>query len=57
MNTTLARILDTFDAAHAEDFDRGYLRALDDDAFKMTRAGYPWKSTPPGYGAEDDPTK
>lgn len=45
----LAYIPQTFDAAHEEEFDTKYMRALFDTAYKMSRTGYPWHKTPPGY--------
>ena len=45
----LAYIPQTFDAVHEEEFDTKYMRALFDTAYKMSRNGYRWHETPPGY--------
>jgi len=45
----LAYIPASFQAAHKEEFDTDYMRALFKTAFGMAAKGYPWEKTPPGY--------
>jgi hypothetical protein len=51
----LARIPETFNAAHKEEFDTEYMRALYDDAYAMASKGYPWETVPPGFSTQDHP--
>jgi predicted patatin/cPLA2 family phospholipase len=45
----LAYIGDDFHAAHKEQFDQGYMRALYRYAFDKAAKGYPWQDAPPGF--------
>ena len=47
----LAYIPPTFNFEHAEEFDTAYMNALYDLAYDVSRKGYPWQKTPPGYKA------
>jgi len=49
----LARIPESFNAAHKEDFDTQYMRALYDEAYAMAAKGYPWETVPPGFATQD----
>jgi predicted acylesterase/phospholipase RssA len=48
----LARIPDTFDVPHKEEFDTDYMRALYQAAFNVASQGYPWEKMPPGFALE-----
>lgn len=45
----LAYIGPDFKVPHKKEFDRHYMNALFDYARNLSRAGYPWAHTPPGY--------
>ena len=45
----LAYIGPDFKVPHKKEFDREYMNALFDYARNLSRAGYPWAHTPPGY--------
>lgn len=49
----LARIPDTFDFPHREEFDSDYMKALYDLAFSAASKGYPWESAPPNYSSDE----
>lgn len=49
----LAFIGNEFNAPRAEFFDQSYMRALFDHGFDQARAGYPWRTEPPGFSAAD----
>jgi hypothetical protein len=53
----LARIPDTFNAAHTEEFDTAYMRALYDEAYSMASQGYPWETTPPGLDTAESESR
>jgi hypothetical protein len=48
----LAYIPSSFQAAHKEDFDTEFMRALFDEAYKMGSNGFPWEKVPPGFATE-----
>ncbi|MFM7122734.1 MAG: patatin-like phospholipase family protein [Fluviibacter sp.] len=45
----LAYIGPDFKVPHKKEFDRQYMNALFDYARNLSRAGYPWAHSPPGY--------
>ena len=45
----LAYIGPDFKATHTKEFDRHYMNALFNYARDLSKAGYPWAHTPPGY--------
>jgi hypothetical protein len=47
-----ACISDEFQAAHKEQFDQEYMRALFRFAYEKALRGYPWEHAPPGFQAE-----
>jgi len=50
----LAYIGADFKFHHHREFDRQYMNALYQYAYKLGKAGYPWAHTPPGYNAPID---
>ena len=50
----LAYIGADFKFHHDREFDRQYMNALYQYAYKLGKAGYPWAHTPPGYNAPID---
>jgi len=48
LDYNLAYIGADFNAAHKEDFDTEYMRALFDYGYRLGRQGYPWQKAPPG---------
>jgi hypothetical protein len=46
---SLAYIGEDFQAAHKEDFDPAYMRALYRYGYEKAAKGYPWKNGPPGF--------
>jgi hypothetical protein len=46
----LAFVPPEFDRKAKEPFDREYMTALFEFGFRQARAGYPWKTAPPGLG-------
>jgi len=54
VDCNLARVPDTFDAPHREEFDSDYMRALYDLAFKAGSQGYPWEKVPPNFSADEE---
>jgi hypothetical protein len=51
----LAFIPPEFDLEQREPFDPDYMKALFEIAHDLAVDGYPWASTPPGYGPVDEP--
>jgi hypothetical protein len=47
----LAYIGPDFHAAHKEDFDTGYMRALFHYGYDKAAKGYPWQKAPPGFAS------
>ncbi len=45
----LAYVGNDFQAAHKEDFDQTYMRALYQYAYDKAAHGYPWQDAPPGF--------
>jgi hypothetical protein len=45
----LAHIGADFRASHKEEFDPEFMNQLFDYGYRLGRAGYPWKKTPPGF--------
>jgi len=54
LDFNLGFIPPTFNAAHPEEFDNAYMRALYDEGYNMALQGFPWQKTPPGF--DDDST-
>lgn len=50
----LAYIGADFNFHHEREFDRPYMNALYQYGYQLSRAGYPWVHTPPGYNAPID---
>ena len=38
---------------HQKEYDAAYMHALFDYGYRLGRAGYPWKKTPPGLAEQD----
>lgn len=49
----LARIPDSFDVPHREEFDSDYMKALYEQAFKAASQGYPWERVPPNFAENE----
>ena len=49
----LAAVGPEFEAAHTEDFDPDYMRALFDYGYNWALNGYPWKKSPQGSPANN----
>jgi hypothetical protein len=50
----LASIPDDFPIKPTEPFDGEYMNLLFAEAFRMSRDGYPWEETPPGFDTEKE---
>jgi predicted acylesterase/phospholipase RssA len=51
LDFNLAIIGSEFQHEHKEEFDTAYMQALFDYGYNLSKGGYPWKKTPPGFDA------